>query len=432
MEQQYPQQFQTDFSSQEKSKKTWSWILVPILILLGGLVIALATKAWDPLWNPFRPRPEKVLERMILKMKELKTAANETKISLAAQNKDGSSFEMEIELREKEDLREKENPKSEGDFYFSFGGGASKSRKTPSFVMGGKISFAGEYKNLNQKSFVRLTTLPADFWLSSFLPQLSSLKNQWIRIDKESLLEMVDSFVELVGGLAAEKEMASIYKEQLKEQIERQEALQKKLEMVIQKEIETAVLKKQLFLVKKQLPDKKLNDIVAYHYLMKTNTETLTDMVWNILKAMEDIMAKELGASLTFNKEDFEQESKKVFDRIGEVTFDIWIGKKDYYLYKLSGEKTLEDEVFVSEKQSENQYFTPDISKQAEVEKITIKLEINFSNFNVPIEITEPKGAKSLKEALLPLIKQLFETLEKMQNAPFYGLEFELKDIPRR
>lgn len=152
--------------------KTWHWILAPLLILLGGLVIVLAARIWDPLWNPFRPRPEKVLERMILKMKELKTVESENKISLAVQSNDGSNFEMEIKLSEKEDLREKENPKSEGDFYFSFGAGASKTKETPSFAMGGKVSLAGQYKNLNQKGFVKLTTLPADFWLSSFLPQL--------------------------------------------------------------------------------------------------------------------------------------------------------------------------------------------------------------------------------------------------------------------
>lgn len=257
MEQQYPQQFQTDFSSQEKPKRNWNWILAPILILVGGLVIVLAARIWDPLWNPFRPRPEKVLERMILKMKELKTVESENKISLAVQNNDGSNFEMEIKLSTKEDLREKENPKSEGDFYFSFGAGASKTKETPSFAMGGKVSLAGQYKNLNQKGFVKLTTLPADFWLSSFLPQISSLKNQWIRIDKESLSELVDSFVELAGGSAAEKEMASIYKEQFKQQIEKQEELQKKLEAVIQKEIETAIFKKQLFLVKKTVTGRK-------------------------------------------------------------------------------------------------------------------------------------------------------------------------------
>ncbi len=70
------------------------------------------------------------------------------------------------------------------------------------------------------------------------------------------------------------------------------------------------------------------------------------------------------------------------FEKVGEVTGEVWIGKRDKFLYKFSGEKNL------------------DLSQFTEEKKGTVigKLNIDFSNFNQPITVEPPQEFKSIEE----------------------------------
>lgn len=86
-------------------------------------------------------------------------------------------------------------------------------------------------------------------------------------------------------------------------------------------------------------------------------------------------------------KKAVEGEFLKRVEKIGETPSEIWIGKEDNYLYKvkLGGE--------------DNDF---------------IKLEIEFSNFNKPVNIKEPADYKSLEEILAE--QKIFEGSEEQDN----------------
>lgn len=265
MEQQYSQfQFQAEFPSQEKPRKNFLvWILIPIIVLGIGTLGILAARIWDPLWNPFRPRPEKVLERMVLKMKETKTLESEANLFLEVVNE--GVFSIEVKGHQKEDKREPENPKSETSFEISFIGRPQTRQGEPSFGLGGKIFLAGETRSLNKKSFLKLTAIPSATELGMMGINLLSLKNQWIKVDNESISEFLETFLDSLSGLAKEElppGMVESYKIQLKQKIKEQEELQKEVEGKIKKEIENSVFGGKLFVVKKQLPDEKIDNFL--------------------------------------------------------------------------------------------------------------------------------------------------------------------------
>jgi len=89
----------SEFSIQkEKSpKKIIIPILVLVFLLLAGATIVLASRIWDPLWNPFRPKPEKVIERMFQKVWQVKTFQDKSDISLICNSKNKFSLRLKTE-----------------------------------------------------------------------------------------------------------------------------------------------------------------------------------------------------------------------------------------------------------------------------------------------------------------------------------------------
>ncbi|MCX6765026.1 MAG: hypothetical protein NT148_00610 [Candidatus Nealsonbacteria bacterium] len=47
-------------------------LLVIIILSVAGFATVLATRIWDPMWNPFRPKPQAVFEQTVSKMNGIK------------------------------------------------------------------------------------------------------------------------------------------------------------------------------------------------------------------------------------------------------------------------------------------------------------------------------------------------------------------------
>jgi len=88
------------------------FISIAVIIILAGIgvVFALYTKMWNPIWNPFRPKPEVVLSEMVLKMKELKSFHVDGDFSISEY---GETIDSEISLDI--DRNSKDNPKIKGE-----------------------------------------------------------------------------------------------------------------------------------------------------------------------------------------------------------------------------------------------------------------------------------------------------------------------------
>jgi len=221
---------------------------------------------------------------------------------------------------------------------------------------GMSFSLGGEIKILGKKDiYFRLTTIPALPFLDILGLSLDELKNQWIKIDEEYLKESPDE----------------------------NEEMMKKLEELFKG--------KEFLKIEEKLPDKKINGINNYHYLISLDKTELKKIIPEIVKiSMESNLGfKDLSESE--KEKTLEETSNNInefFDKIGDINFEVWVGKKDKLLYRLKTEKEIDISKFYDE-ESLGQELRGNIN---------IKLELNLSDFNKEIRIEAPKEFKSINE----------------------------------
>jgi len=342
-----------------------------IVFVFGAIGIGLlATRVYDPLWNPFRPEPEEVLKKMTLEMSKLKSVESKTNLSISLIDEEGDKINFNLVSKEKADYTQ-EKPNSEGDFSLSIEILSFKGE-------GSKFFLAGEAKEIGEKVFFKLTTLPEIPELESIGIDLSQFKDQWIMIDQTSTLNIFGK-----GGLELTPEMEEMYKGES----ERQKRIQKEMEEFFKKEL----IGEKLFVVKKEFPDEKINGIDVYHYLVSLNNEEVIKAVVKILKKMEEIMAREYGVGFAFEEKEIKKTLRDFFNKVGEIKGEVWIGKKDYLLYKIKSQKTINTEIFGEENV-----------------KISIELFVECSNFNKPVKILAPQNYKTIEEILTPFLKEFY------------------------
>ncbi len=361
------------FSS--KGKISILIFVLGLVFVLGAIGIGLlATRIYDPLWNPFRPKPEEVLKKMALEMSKIKSAESKTNLSISLIDEEGK-INFNLVSKGKTDYSQK-TPNSEGDFSLSV-------KILPKIGMGPKFFLGGETKQIGEKVFFKLTTLPEIPELETIGVDLSQIKNQWIMIDQTSTLNIFKK-----GGLGLTPKM--------KEEMEKQKRIQKKIEEFFKKE---KLVGEKLFVVKKEFPDEKINGIDVYHYLVSLDNEKAIKLIVKILKKMEEIMSREYGAGFAFEEKEIKNNLRNFFSKIGEINAEIWIGKKDYLLYKIKSQKTINTQIFGGENV-----------------KISIELLIENSNFNKPVKILAPQNYKTIDEILGPFFKTFYEAQIKPQK----------------
>jgi len=138
---------------QEPKKQFWAslWFKIAaavVLIILLGAGIALASRAWDPLWNPFRPSPEKVLQKMLENMQKISSVHTEAELKAdGAEGAAGSSFLLK--LSDHSDVSDNQNMKSQGKINAEI--------KSQGVQLSGTASYLGLGKDL----FFKIDNLPA-------------------------------------------------------------------------------------------------------------------------------------------------------------------------------------------------------------------------------------------------------------------------------
>jgi hypothetical protein len=344
-----------------ESKKRIISILALIAIIAGGAFLSiLALRIYDPLWNPFRPSPEKVLEKMAVEMEMLRSASNKTEFILVAKNEGKVTLNLKSENKWEKTGADKR--KSKGNFSLTF----SSQRE----FAGGKIMLAGETLTENETSYLKFTTLPDIPLLSMMGIDLSQLKGEWIKIDQQS----VTNFFEKTGSKKLTPEM----EKQFKEEMEKQEKMQKEL----QEEMKKILKERRVLVVEKEFEDKKIGKQKVYHYSVKIDKKELSKAILEILKKTEEKMLKESGITPTFDIEKIKKEMEEILKNFGEIKGELWIGKKDYLLYK----------------------FTLETQAELELAKEKVNLSIKFasenSEFNQPVKVTPPSEYKDFSEIL--------------------------------
>jgi hypothetical protein len=460
-------------------RNRWLWIIF-ILLILGGITfgVLLYTKIFDPFWNPFRPKPQEVMLKTMEKMKEIKTFHLKGDFDFSLKNKSEFGFIGNAWLDA--DNTQENNLKSALGLDLSFN------------MEGIEISLAGESKIIGETSYLKLKTIPAlplyEGIFSMAGIDLSKLKGQWIKVDK-------NSFKNLIGGEFAPEEM--------KEELEKSEKEQR--EMV--EKTKELLVNKNLYFIREELQDEKINGTPVYHYKVILNPDELKKIIPELIgenyfesrasvknrmvianleslrmqakmfsdfsnngykrfdcnyssaeyfcRRITDEMGKEpvifsnaksycaftplpvenyyhcidsSGISLTTNifpgkvgycdgktfscptksavitneefKEIGEAEFKKELNsflmKVGEISFQVWIGKKDYFLYRFTFEKSLDINKFSPKENGE----------------VTVKINAEVSDYGKPIKIEPPENAMSLDEIFKEEINKIGKIIQ--------------------
>ncbi len=327
-------------------------VTILAIVLVGfGTLGGLYTQTWDPLWNPFRPDPDIIITDMGSQIGQVETSAVNVDFEFDFHN--GQEFTINGIISARENLKDFDNPETEGEFDFSF--------KTEGLEM----SFAGAVIDVGEDSYWKFTTIPASSFIEPYFAlfgiEIEDIKNEWIKVDGESLKELMGEDYD------STKELEEHNKEIIEE-----------VKDILEKAI--------LFKVREELEDEVLDNVKTYHYLVYLDKQGIKLFVPELMEAMAkyypELSLNEEG--MEESMQEFEKTVDEFFAKTGGIEAEIWIGKKDHLPYKIVFEKEI------------------DISQIDESEEGIVKIKINadFSRFNQLMEIEAPSDYKILDEII--------------------------------
>lgn len=383
-----------------------------LVIVVIGMVAFLATGIWDPSWNPFES-PRAVIKKMTATMAEVKAVSSEGEMYFEAGSLEETA-RMKIDFKVNADEIDPENPKGEMEFNFEL------MSDPESFSFAFDVKIIGEIIYLKMKDISEIPDETLYMWQEMGI-DFSEFSGQWIKIDEDS----IRSFYEATG-----QDPAKIDK-----MIKDNEEMQEKYKEISEELLE--LIKKRapdLLKVKKTLPDKEIDGVEVYHYLVVLDKGGVKKTIPELIETTEDmfftILEEQYGAMVVGmfkaqwkdQKEELLEELDKgldeFFDKSGDISAELWIGKKDYYLYKVEFEKFIDIKHFLPEESGE----------------MTLGLNINYSDFNQSITVEPPQEYKSLEEILIPLFeasmarRRSMIELERMDDLYYYEDDFWQSD----
>jgi hypothetical protein len=439
-------------------KKTLFIILAIIILGIGVGISLLYTRVFDPFWNPFRLEPEKVILKMEEKMRGVKLYHQEFLGELEVKNKKRgilsfkTSGDYDLSQFKKEFDFEKIN--LAGSFEFSFD--LSFPLEGIEIPLKGKI--AGEQVQLGRVSYFKFTTLPSlpflELPLKFFGIDFSQFKNQWIKYDPEAFKKVYLEAISETVPLSLEE------KETMKETEKLQKKIEEKLRKRIGEKLRSLIKGKKLYFVKKEFPDEKIKNQKVYHYLVLLNKEELKKIISEFFPEIleeafkglmeiekktssleeqkkaslkkskrKDLIEKETIFPLEESPEMIEMGLKTIvglmvtkinefLDKAGDLGAEIWIGKKDFYLYRILIKSEIEIKKLL-ELLYGPEFIKKELS-QKELEKIkdlklAFKIDIDFSQFNQPVKIEAPKEFKGFEEIFKGFIEKI-KMMEKLKG----------------
>jgi hypothetical protein len=280
--------------------------------------------------------PKKVVAAMQEKIssEKVKTCHYEMDFTLSGES-ENQPVTVNLDLEGDIDISDIENPKTKSDISGS--------------VEYGGITFSSQSELVTLKEdlyfkFVKISPIP----LGEFPIDLSTLKNQWIKISSSDLSGLY--------GIDTEKaELTPAQEEEIRKLIEETE----------------------FFSEIKALKPETIAKVKCYHYQVTVDKNAL-------LEFMEKY-AEIVGEKMTSSDK---KALKELLDNIDKLSAELWIGKKDKFLYKAK---------------SKFNFKIPE-----EGDKIGLGFTVTLSKYNEKVEIEEPKGAKSLEDIMSEYYKSLY------------------------
>jgi hypothetical protein len=340
---QFPAEFQQPVES--KTKRS----LFTVLLALGILLVAGGVFGY---FYYFRETPEKVIEKMKNRLSEIeiKTIEYQAEVKIATEPELKNPFFFT--LKGKSDVSDQNNPKLSFIFETNDQLGVIK----------------GEIRIINKIIYIKLNNLPNLGFLD-----LSSLSNQWIKIDTEAIAKQFG------------------FEQRLEELQEQQKLTQEQIKKLKQIFNQTKVLR-----VTEKLASEKIEGIDTHHYKFSIDKNEFKKLIKDISSVQNKTLTdRELA--------EFDKSFDKALEAIELFGGEIWIGKKDYLPYR----------VILNLKIKE----TAEFQKGGQI-TITILLK----NYNKPIQIDTPSPVKNIEEILGPLFSSVkqFQPKLQLEKVPSY------------
>ena len=330
--------------------------LVIVISIIGVLIIAGGVFGY---FYYFQESPEKIIQKMSDRLTEVELSEFEGEIKAEIIMPDlfggagaGDSVQpapsqqignLSINFNSKADISDLNNPRTS--FAFNIRTDALKELTQEDLV------FGLEFRAIDQVAYLKLSNIPK---LGFF--DLSSITNQWIKIDAEGLKK----------ELGSEKSEKQVKKEQKQQWLSSEQI--EKLKQV----------KAPIFKITDKLPSEKINGIKTHHYKLVGNKEGLKKFVINIISIVQ-------SKSLTEKEMANLDEGLENIESFGG---EIWIGKKDLLPYKIFLQASIKE-----------------IKEYKASGKLT--LMILFKSYNKPVQINVPSPVKSLEQILDELFSSL-------------------------
>jgi len=335
------------------------------IVVLGvvGAGVCLGTRIWDPLWNPFRPSPEKVIDEMTINMKEVRSLHTDTEINLWSEQEAKTTSEISLIINNDSNLEDLDNPKTSGSFLMRTTSQVETVSQGPEFSVSGKI------RSIGDASYFKIDEIPLQlqFLLAFQGINADEVIGNWIKVDKEGLENLMKQKYSTPQGL---------------EIIEQQQEEQKVMIEKIQKILEG----KKLY-YPKELPDEEIGDQKTYHYLLILNKEEIKNIIPDVLEIIFESAGNGLigdGFQKAFLIGGITNSIEEFLNKIGELSAEVWIGKKDLLLYRVRMEKEM------------------DLSEFEKSAKgiISVSFEINLTEFDQSILIEAPESSIPFEEII--------------------------------
>jgi len=345
-----------------------------VKIVIGAVVAVVVLAGIFLIARSLMSNPDIVIKRMLSNMEKVKTMGSEIEMDFSLIDEDSAKgINISLGFNVDSDVTSRENPKMAGEFDISFS--VSASGQIPQTTTDFQIT--GEGRAIGETSYLKLDNLDIpdelEFFLMMFGIDKSGLEKQWIRLEEKDLESLG---LEKSGKLSPEEQL------------------------LLEEKISDVLKEKKIYYVKQVLSDQEINGKKARHYLLGIDEENFSQVIKEVLKFSLEYMDEdslEAGTRESFIAAGITESVKEILRKIDGLDIEIWIGKKDNYLYKVNLEKYIDSSVFVEDSRG----------------KALIGFSVVFSNFNQPVKIEAPENFIRFEEIIPSFLPPGFPLFER-------------------
>jgi hypothetical protein len=318
-------------------------ILIGITLLLSfftALQVLLMTHIWDPSWNPYRSSPEQLLLEAFQNLESVESAKTTVLVAATLTQDAVEIFKGSISVSSNNQTI---NEQVIGEGIIT---GELK-------LEGVTIEFDAEYRVVGDKVFFKINTFPFLSYIQAVAGiDLSDASNQWIVVDTEDIVSE-------------------------ESEIEDTELQNRLKEIALQLLNENKLITNIRF-----LPNEPIEGTPTDHIGLTIEKEALIQLVRLGMKKREE---KNDGAA-SFFAEAAKESLQETLDAVGDISVELWIGKKDTLPRRVRIAKDINTKDLVS-----------DINPQIDG-VISVLFQIDITDYNRPIRVDTPENAKTIEE----------------------------------